>query len=99
MSVIHYQKHLFTTSHKKKELSNCIKVHYKTLLYTKAIKHQEKPDFMQIPAIYYEHKINVLVWLNVQDQYSAEHKHFLNFVLNIKDSLIFHCMCPKELRF
>lgn len=52
---------------------------------------------MQIPAIYYEHKINVLVWLNIQDQYSAEHKHFLNFVLNIKDLLIFHCMCPKEL--
>lgn len=54
---------------------------------------------MQIPAIYYEHKINVLVWLNIQDKCSAEHKHILTFVLNIKDLLIFHCMCPKELWF
>lgn len=54
---------------------------------------------MQIQAIYCEHKINVLVWLNIQGQYSAEHKHIPNFVLNIKDSLTFHCMCLKELWF
>lgn len=84
-------------SHKKTQLSNCIKVHYKALLYTSTIKCQEKSDSVQIPAIYYEHKINVLVWLKTQDTYSAEHKHILNFVLNIKDLLIFHCMCPKEL--
>lgn len=84
---------------KKKKLCNCIKVHYKALLCTKAIKHQEKSDFMQIQAIYYEQKINVLLWFNIQDQYSAEQKHVLNLVFHIKDLLIFHCTHPKELPF
>jgi len=53
---------------------------------------------MQIQAIWYEHKINGFLWLNIQDQRSAEHKHILNFVFNIMDLLIFHCMCPKELQ-
>lgn len=45
---------------------------------------------MQIQAISYQCMINVLVWSIVKDQYPVEHKHILNFVLNIKDSLIFH---------
>lgn len=36
---------------------------------------------MQTQAVYYEHKINDFVWLIIQDQYSAEHKWILNFVL------------------
>lgn len=66
MSIIDYQNHLFTRSHKN-EFSNCAKVHYKVLLHKKAIKHQEKSDFMQIQAVYYEHKINLFVWLIIWD--------------------------------
>lgn len=76
---------------------NYPKVHYKVLLYKKAIKHQEKSDFIQTQAAYYEHKINVFVWLIIQDQYSAEHKCILNSVLIIKDLLIFFCMCHNKL--
>lgn len=36
---------------------------------------------MQIGAVYYEHKINVFVWLIIQDQYSAEYKCTPNSVL------------------
>lgn len=74
-------------------------MHYNALFNTKAIKRQKKSDFVQIQAISYQCMINVLVWFITEDQYSAEHKHILNFVLNIKDSLIFHCMCSKELWF
>lgn len=54
---------------------------------------------MQTQTVYYEHKINVFVWLIIQDQYSAEHKCILNFVLIIKDLLIFFCMCHNKLWF
>lgn len=52
---------------------------------------------MQTQAVYYEHKINVFVQLIIWDQSSAEHKCILNFVLIIKDLLIFYV--PKKLWF
>lgn len=51
---------------------------------------------MQTQAVYYEHKINVFVQLIIWDQSLAEHKCILNFVLIIKDLLIFCYMSPRN---
>lgn len=96
MSIIELPKPFVYQVTQKIEFPNCVKVHYKVLVYKKVIKHQEKSDLMQTQAVYYEHKINVFIWLIIWDQYSAEHKWILNFGLS-KDLFIYCCICPKKL--